>query len=242
MHDIGFNKQKVKSIKIYSRTMLQDEQLVKLYELFKVKLKGARSVVSQENSVIRGNIGNLNVVVKHYKRGGVIYYFNSHHYISSFTSSRAKKEFQFLEIVRKKGVNAPKPIAYAIKGGFFYRNWLATEEIKNVKGLNSLGDDDVDKIEKYVKEVARQIKILIKEKIFHVDLHPGNVIYDDSGKVYILDFDKACFFKGSFNELRDKYILRWRRAVIKHGLSELLSEYLCANLRDNFNFLENDIK
>ncbi len=242
MHDTGFNKQKVKKIKIYSRTMLQDDQLVNLYNLFKVKLKGERSAVSQGNSVVRGDIGNLKVVVKHYKRGGAIHFLNKHHYVSSLTASRAKKEFQFLEIVRKKGVNAPEPIAYAIKGGFIYRNWLATKEIENAKGLNLLGDGDVEKIEKYIKELAGQLKILIRNKIFHVDLHPGNVIFDDKGKVYILDFDKARFFKGSFNALRDKYILRWRRAVIKHGLSELLSEYFCANLRDNFNFLEHDNK
>ncbi|MGI6680420.1 MAG: lipopolysaccharide kinase InaA family protein [Bdellovibrionota bacterium] len=235
MHDGSFCKQKVDKIKIYSKQMLSDEELLKLYELFKIKIHGTRSATHQESSVVKGDIGTRKVVVKHYKRGGALHFINRHYYLSTFTASRAKREFEFLELVRRKGVNTLKPIAYAIKGGFIYRNWLATEEIPNTFDLCLLGSDDQVKIEKYIKELARQIKILIKNKIFHIDLHPGNVIVDGDEKLYIIDFDKARFFKGSFNELRDRYILRWRRAVIKHNLSDLLSEYFCANLRDSFN-------
>lgn len=234
MHDSSFCKQKVGKIKIYSKQMLEDQELLKLCELFKTKIHGARSAIDQGSSVVKGDTGVRKVVVKHYRRGGALHLINKHYYLSTFTASRAKREFEFLELVRRKGVNAPLPIAYAIKGGFIYRNWLATEEIPNTSDLCFLGENDYAKIEKYTVELARQIKILIKNKIFHVDLHPGNVIVDENDKLYILDFDKACFFKGSYNELRDKYILRWRRAVIKHNLSDLLSEYLCANLRDNF--------
>ncbi|MDD7473183.1 MAG: lipopolysaccharide kinase InaA family protein [Bdellovibrionota bacterium] len=239
MHDLSFNKQKVGKIKIYSKQMLEDEELLSLYKLLKTKIHGARSATNQGGSVVKGDIGSMKVVVKHYRRGGVLHFINKHYYLSTFTASRAKREFEFLELVKRKGVNAPTPIAYAIKGGFVYRNWLATKEIENTFDLCFLKENDFIKIEKYTKELARQIKILIKNKIFHVDLHPGNVIVDENENLYILDFDKARFFKGSYNELRDKYILRWRRAVIKHNLCDLLSECLCANLRDNFNNMEN---
>ena len=58
---------------------------------------------------------------------------------------------------------------------------------------------------------------------------------DDEGKVYVLDFDKAVRFSGNKNALRDKYVCRWRRAVIKHKLPETLSELMCIGLRKNFN-------
>lgn len=235
MKDLSFFKQKVKGIKIYSRDFIEnDEDVINLYNLFKIKISGVRSAVSQKSSVVRGMLNNVPVVIKHYKRGGILRFINNHFYLSSFTPSRAKKEFLFLEKVRSLGVNAPKPIIYAIRGGFIYRNWLVTQEILNFRDFCNLDEDDIEKIRSYTKELARQIKILINNKIYHIDLHPGNVGVGEDNQIYIIDFDKAHYFKGSKNELRDKYIVRWRRAVIKHKLSELLSEYFCANLRDNF--------
>jgi len=38
-------------------------------------------------------------------------------------------------------------------------------------------------------------------------------------------------FGGSPFELRDLYLRRWRRAVIKHGLSPMLTELMSLSLR-----------
>ena len=146
MHDKSFCKQKVGKIKIYSKQMLEDDELLNLYKLFKIKIHGARSAVDQGSSVVKGDIGSMKVVVKHYRRGGALHFINKHYYLSTFTASRAKREFEVLELVKRKGVNAPTPIAYAIKGGFIYRNWLATKEIENTKDLCFLGEDDFAKI------------------------------------------------------------------------------------------------
>lgn len=56
----------------------------------------------------------------------------------------------------------------------------------------------------------------------------GNVLVYPEQSVYLIDFDKARHFKGSASDLRKAYICRWRRAVIKHGLPEVLSEYVSA--------------
>ena len=82
-----------------------------------------------------------------------------------------------------------------------------------------------------MKAVIKQVSILIKNKILHVDLHPGNVIVGNQNQVYLLDFDKASIFPGEKNALRSRYLRRWNRAIQKHGLPEILSEI------NNFNYL-----
>ena len=73
---------------------------------------------------------------------------------------------------------------------------------------------------------------LVQNKILHVDLHPGNVIVDPEGKVYLLDFDKGRIFRGSRQRLQERYFARWKRAVIKHGLPAMLIECLQAGIEE----------
>jgi 3-deoxy-D-manno-octulosonic acid kinase len=73
--------------------------------------------------------------------------------------------------------------------------------------------------------------LLIQHRILHVDLHPGNVIMDAAGKVYLLDFDRGKVYHGDRQKLKNRYLTRWQRAVNKHGLPEFLAEMLRAGLK-----------
>jgi predicted unusual protein kinase regulating ubiquinone biosynthesis (AarF/ABC1/UbiB family) len=65
---------------------------------------------------------------------------------------------------------------------------------------------------------------LAENRILHVDLHPGNILVDTRPQVYIIDFDKAVTTAYHSSKLRQRYIRRWRRAVIKHELPLFLHE------------------
>ena len=78
--------------------------------------------------------------------------------------------------------------------------------------------------------VIEQISLLIQNDLLHVDLHPGNAVIDAAGKVYLLDFDKGRVYHGSRQNLKDRYLARWQRAVNKHGLPEMLTDILQAGL------------
>ena len=173
------------------------------------------------------------VVIKHYRRGGILKLFTSNRYLH-VGGLRPRQEYEVLRWVRSAGVSAPEPLAFVVKGGFFYRGWLVTQEIMNQESLARISMRDEERACRLIKRLTDQISILIKHGIYHVDLHPGNVLVDDSGCVFLLDFDKACKWKGRRNRLRDLYICRWRRAVIKHGLPEGLSEWLCSELRKDY--------
>ncbi len=170
------------------------------------------------------------VAIKYYMRGGIFGKFVTRRYLK-IGKTRGELEFEFLETVRQLGIKAPKPLVYADKGGLFYHAWLVTEVIHDTINLAELSTQDEDRTSRLLLELVRQIAILIKSRIWHVDLHPGNVLVDKNDDLHILDFDKAEYFRGTDYQLRDKYLFRWRRAAIKHGLPDMLTEIVCLGLR-----------
>jgi 3-deoxy-D-manno-octulosonic acid kinase len=221
----------INSIKIGSDIKLSEKQLNELYGFFintfrartKSDLRG-RGVV---NKAILTDLGD--VVIKCYRRGGFFGNFVSQYYVASGLK-RSELEFNILNKVRELGINAPKPIAFAYQGTGIYKAWLVTKLIADSKNLADLSLIDKDRAVEITSKLSEALILLIKNRIFHVDLHPGNVLVKDSDELYILDFDKASSFSGSTLVLRNKYLRRWRRAVIKHKLPEALSEVMCFKL------------
>ncbi len=75
-----------------------------------------------------------------------------------------------------------------------------------------------------MNEITRQTTILIDSGLYHVDLHPGNILVTDNDEIFIIDFHKARMSNGDKQKLHNKYSARWKRAIKKHGLPETLNE------------------
>jgi 3-deoxy-D-manno-octulosonic acid kinase len=170
------------------------------------------------------------VFVKHYSHGGLLRALTSGRFLA-IGPERSRAEFEMLELVRGLGVNAPKPHAIIRKGAMIYGTWLVMEELSETRNLVEIQNAEGDEVHRVMAALGEQLVILIRNRILHIDLHPGNVLVSPTGVVYIVDFDKAHFFQGSAAALRDLYLRRWRRAVIKHGLSPVLSETMSLILR-----------
>jgi 3-deoxy-D-manno-octulosonic acid kinase len=171
------------------------------------------------------------VFVKHYSHGGLLRSITGGYFLGA-GKPRSQVEFEMLETVRAMGVHAPRPIAIVQRGALVYETWLLMEEIPDTLSLVDLQNDDSG-LYQAMKSLTKQVLQLVKNKILHVDLHPGNVLVEPSGKVSIIDFDKAGHYQGEEHQLRDLYIRRWRRAVIKHRLSPVLSEHMALALRSH---------
>jgi 3-deoxy-D-manno-octulosonic acid kinase len=190
------------------------------------KLKG-------RTPLIESNIDPIGeIILKRYRRGGLLSWLLSNTH-SRITETRSRLEFNLLNKVRNLGVKAPEPMVYIEKGEFFYNGWLVTKKIPGAVNLIDFIKSNPDKSIIILNNLAIQIKLLIKNGIHHIDLHPGNVVVDDKFECWIVDFDKGLNFSGSKIELRNKYLRRWRRAVIKHKLPEVMSEVIALELRDH---------
>jgi len=201
---------------------LTEQHLKHFTKLFKIHSKPVNSVLGGRSSVVFEEINGLgSIVIKHYRRGGLIRYIIKQSYLKR-RKTRGQKEYELLQKARSLGISAPEPIAFAYRGRMFYQGWLVTREIKQNKTLVKLSLSNEKRTLFIMENVIKQVSKLIKNKILHVDLHPGNVIVDNRDRVYILDFDKGRFFHGKNTSLRNRYLSRWNRAVKKHRLPKIL--------------------
>lgn len=191
-------------------------------------------ILSGRGYVIKKEIEKIgSIVLKQYHRGGLLGKLNPSYYLSQ-GEKRPETEFKLLNLVRTLSVNAPEPLMWVTKGSLVYQGWLVMREIPHIYSLAQAEEQNDETLEQVLRQFAEQVERLILAGIYHVDLHPGNVLIGQDLTVSIIDFDKARICKDAPNRLRDRYLCRWRRAVIKHGLPDYLAEYVCAFLRKNF--------
>ena len=209
---------------------LTEEQMERLIGFFSQPPLASHSVLGGRDSISHHRIEELGpIVIKHYKRGGLLGRLIRRNYIR-LGKSRSRVEFELLQEARKLGINVPVPLVCASRGLLIYRTWLVTGEIESAQPLARLSTEDEKRTRRVMPGVIEQISRLIENGIIHVDLHPGNVLVDGRDRVFLLDFDKGKFHRSDKNKLRDRYLKRWQRAVSKHGLPDYLNEMLAAGL------------
>ena len=190
------------------------------------------AVLGGRNSVTGTHIDGLgSIVIKHYRRGGIRRHLSNRWYLKLGTT-RCQREFELLNTVRDLGIKAPEPIAFVYRGKLFYRAWLITRQIPQAISLARLATQNIDQAQTVMTSAIEQIVHLIQNNIHHKDLHPGNVVVDSENEVYLVDFDKGYTFSGTRKALRDRYLNRWQRAVIKHQLPAVLDDMLQIGLYD----------
>lgn len=165
-------------------------------------------------------------VVRQYRRGGLVRYISSSAYIKS-GKYRCEAEFDILLKLREIGVRVPEPLVWAVRGHRIYRCWLVTREIPDAYTLSTIRDEE--QLCQAIQETIQQIQLLVKNRILHVDLHPGNVLVNQDG-AYLIDFDKAGHTEKTAESLTDFYRERWVRAVRKHNLPDILADAFIEHL------------
>jgi 3-deoxy-D-manno-octulosonic acid kinase len=207
-----------------SPSNIADQQLKQLIRLFNLPKNTINSTLGGRTSIAVARLEGIgSVVIKYYRRGGAIRYLIKKRYLKC-GKTRCQIEYELLQKVRSLGINAPEPIAFAYQGRLFYQCWLVTREIEDHQTLVQISRSNEEQARMLMKAIIKQVSMLIKNKILHADLHPGNVIVDNKNQVYLLDFDKASIFPGKKNALRSRYLRRWNRAIQKHRLPKMLNE------------------
>ena len=169
------------------------------------------------------------VVVKHYRRGGLIGRLIRQRYLK-WGPTRSQAEYELLREMRRLGICVPEPLVFASRGLLLYRAWLVLRAIRQPQSLAHLSLIDEGRARDAMRTAIEQIGRLVDHGILHVDLHPGNVLVDQTDRVYLIDFDRGHRYRGSHSKLRDRYLSRWHRAVVKYGLPPMLNEMLRSGL------------
>jgi len=229
---LNIHRAAVDGFQIGSLQPLNASQLSRLAALLSAPSARRPTDLAGRGTVSRGEIDELGpVVVKHYRRGGGLGQLISRSYVRTRGAPRPEAEFAMLLRAHQLGLSVPVPVAFATRGRWIYRGWVVTREIPGVQTLAELAVAEPARARAAAQAVGREVRLLVKHLICHVDLHPGNVLVGPNDQVYLIDFDKAYAYPANPARLCDYYVCRWRRAVLKHKLPSFLSEILSTELR-----------
>lgn len=138
------------------------------------------------------NHNNIKGVLRHYWRGGLIGKLLKDEYCYlGLEKTRVFKEFELLIQLRKKGLNVPEPIsAQVTKSGLIYRGDIITSAIDGAQSLLDILKQRT-LTEHEIKQVASTISQFHQQGVYHADLNINNVLFDEVGKVFLIDFDRG---------------------------------------------------
>ncbi|NYT26220.1 3-deoxy-D-manno-octulosonic acid kinase [Alcaligenaceae bacterium] len=154
--------------------------------------------------------GTWDGVLRRYRRGGWAARVSDDRYLwAGAQSVRSLNEFDILRSLYEAGLPVPRPFAAAYwKRGLTYRAAIIVERIPDVRPLAS-ALDVAD-----CEQVARSIYAMHEQGVWHADLNAYNILLDEEGRAWLIDFDKARRVVLSL-ERRSANLLRLRRSLAK---------------------------
>ena len=155
-------------------------------------------------------------ILKHYIRGGFISKISyDKYFFDAIASSRAVKEYNFLNNLYLKGLPVPKPAALQVViNKFTYTADLITCKINNEGTLYDFVQTGKMNSNLW-SNLENTLQKFYDENVYHSDLNTKNIIIDKASKFYFLDFDNSYFFYK--NKLFKKSVIRLGRSLSKLG-------------------------
>ncbi len=134
----------------------------------------------------------LTAVLRHYWRGGLVGKFLSDQYFYiGLEKTRVFQEFALMMQLCEMGLNVPKPItAKVTKHGLIYRGDIITQAIEGAQSLLDVLKKRALTADELIK-IGNTIAQFHSSGVYHADLNINNILFDSTGAVYIIDFDRG---------------------------------------------------
>ena len=163
------------------------------------------------------------LVLRHYLRGGMMRHLSRDSYIfNGYENTRAIAEFNILHILINKKLPVPKPAAAQItKHGLVYKADLLTHKIPNARDLVQILQSP--QTTAFYQQLGKLLAVFHQQGVFHADLNIQNILYDNQGQFWLIDFDRARLLspqkkwqeatlsrlKRSFEKERERFGIKW---------------------------------
>jgi 3-deoxy-D-manno-octulosonic acid kinase len=156
-------------------------------------------------------------VLRRYLRGGQIRRISVDRYLfTGFSSSRGFREWRVLDHLHKAGLPVPRPLAASCeRAGLTYRAGLLTRLIPGARSLLELAPE---LNETSIGNLAEVLQRFFATGLVHRDLNATNILLDQTGQWYLIDFDRATIRPGASRP--GPMVRRLQRSLIRAGFDD----------------------
>jgi 3-deoxy-D-manno-octulosonic acid kinase len=155
--------------------------------------------------------------LRHYRRGGLLGGLLGDRYLwTGLERTRPYREFLLTARLHARGLPVPRPLAARIqRSGPYYRGDLLTGWLPDSRTLDlrlraqSMRAADLAR-------VGAAIAAFHDAGLDHADLNANNILLDDIGQVYVIDFDRGRLGTPSLR-IAERNMARLRRSLVKLG-------------------------
>lgn len=156
----------------------------------------------------------VNSVRRHYYRGGLFgKLVKDRYFFVSLAKTRAAQEFELLRQLHQWNLPVPRPIAFKIECSFGgYQADILLEKIEQTQDLSQFLQKQQLTAEQY-QQIGALIRQLHDRQVHHSDLNIHNILLDQNGKFWLIDFDKCHIQQG--DAWKSQNLARLRRSFHK---------------------------
>ena len=162
------------------------------------------------------NANGTPVVMRHYRRGGLFgHIVKDHFFLAEAHCHRAFDEMRLLYLLEQQKLPVPKPVlAREREVGCCLVQDIVIGAL-NARDLSYvLRERELTRIE--MMRLGGMINAFFEQGVDHTDLYIRNILLDDEGKFYLIDFDK-CFLNNPSAKRRQEIIRRLHRSFLKEA-------------------------
>jgi 3-deoxy-D-manno-octulosonic acid kinase len=138
------------------------------------------------------SVDGRQMVLRHYRRGGLVARLvRDRYWWRGARATRSFREWLLLHDLCREGYPVPVPLAarYSRQGSTYTADILM-EHIPATRTLVEALKGAALPIQRWV-QVGRCIRRFVDAGVSHADLNAHNILLDDSGGVWLIDFDRA---------------------------------------------------
>lgn len=168
------------------------------------------------NEALFLHVDGLDLVLRHYFRGGLVGRLNRDLFLRQpVARSRAMAEYALLSWMERQGLPVPHPVAarFTPVAGLTYRADIITRTLPGTRTLAAALAQGPLPAQDWAA-IGSAIARMHGADVDHADLNCRNILLDDTGRIWLIDFDKS----------RHRADGPWKRANLERLKRSLLKE------------------
>jgi len=178
----------------------------------------AEQQLSRQDSIVPLRLGDQDLVLKTYFRGGLPGRFiRKTYFYCGLERTRMWREFSLLLAMRERGLPVPSPLAARcqVRSLLTYSGDLMMHRINNSQTLAATIAKESLPITNWTR-IGEIIADFHRHRVCHKDLNATNILLSEDDSIHLIDFDKCSLLSSSPGKWAQDNLSRLRRSLNKH--------------------------